>query len=156
MKIQTPQLRTMMRALSRLCWRKAADTWSRRSVSWLWLTQSSPSSALSATTASRYALANSRSAYLDDLASSPNDNPEWCKHSDGRYRWWFSSGRRRWPGDWSLTGCMWRSSPRRRTSKGSGTDWSSTRRMFKHFIQEAVWRCLAVTISVVPVRGYTM
>ena len=47
-----------------------------------------------------------------------------------RYRWWFSSVRKKLRESWSLMACMFPSSPLRRTSKGSGTDWLLTHRMF--------------------------
>ena len=45
-----------------------------------------------------------------------------------RSPWWSSSGRRSWPGSWSLTGCTSRSSRQTTTSRASGTAWWSTRR----------------------------
>lgn len=49
----------------------------------------------------------------------------------GRCPSWSSNVRRKSHVSWSLMGCSWRSYRMRKTLKASGTDWSSTHRMFR-------------------------
>lgn len=67
---------------------------------------------------------------------------------------WSSNVRRRWPGGWSLMAFTSQNSHLRMTSKGSGTDWSSTRSEFPRELCISTLAVTAVTAALVVNGGY--